>query len=192
MLETYEPKPTEASPSPLCAQYIGKSLAKTVVGALTALKKEVPSLAVRSETFPAPLAAYSEMDLAWAREAKGKNMSFLMRVRASRILGLETLREKYGETMPVQVQVFRLSPDTAIVALPGEVFVEHGLAIKRASPFRNTLVIELANSDDMHYVPTRKAFCEGDYEVVNSRLESGGGEMMVDAALRMLKSLSSE
>ena len=73
--------------------------------------------------------------------------------------------------------------------MPGEVFVEHSLAIKKASSFKNTLVIELANSDDMHYVPTRKAFCEAGYEVVNSRLESGAGEMMVDTALRLMKTL---
>jgi neutral ceramidase len=110
-------------------------------------------------------------------------------VRAGRIRSLESLREKYGNTMPVEVQVFRLGAETAVVTLPGEVFVEHGLAIKKASPFANTLVIELANSDEMHYVPTRKAFCEGDYEVVNSRLESGGGELMVEAAVEMLNEL---
>jgi hypothetical protein len=189
MLTPYQPKPTDASPSPLCAEYIGKALAKTVANAIPSLQRKTPSLAVRSETFQAPLATYSEMDLDWARASRGTSMAFLMRVRASRILGLESLRKKYGETMPVQVQVFRLSADTAIVTLPGEVFVGHSFAIKKASPFKNTLVIELANSNDMHYVPTRKAFCEAGYEVVNSRLESGAGEMMVDTALRLMKTL---
>lgn len=36
------------------------------------------------------------------------------------------------EVLPMEVQVFRLSEDVAIVALPGEVFVELGLAIKKA------------------------------------------------------------
>jgi neutral ceramidase len=189
MLLPYKPKPTTASPSPLNAPYIGQALAKTVAAAMPELKDDVPCLAVRSRTVQTPLAAFSEMDLAWAKEASGGQMSFLMRVRAGRIRSLESLRAKYGDAMPVEVQVFRLGSNTAVVTLPGEVFVEHGLAIKKASPFANTLVIELANSDEMHYVPTRKAFCEGDYEVVNSRLESGGGEMMVEAAVGMLNEL---
>ena len=90
--------------------------------------------------------------------------------------------------MPMEVQVFRLGGDVAIVALPGEVFVELGLAIKKASPFETTMVIELANSSPA-YVPTRKAFEQGDYEVVNSRVAPGGGEMLVKATLKMLREL---
>ena len=47
-------------------------------------------------------------------------------------------------------------------------------AIKKGSPFRNTLVVELVN-DAPGYIPTRKAFTEGSYETVNSRVQSGGG-----------------
>ena len=47
--------------------------------------------------------------------------------------------------MPLEVQAFRLNHETAIVTLPSEIFVEIGLAIKAASPFKTTLVIELAN-----------------------------------------------
>ena len=63
-----------------------------------------------------------------------------------------------------------------------------GPAIKRASPFATTLVIELCN-DAPGYVPTRKAFAEGSYETVNSRIAPGGGEMMVDLAVRLLTEL---
>jgi len=66
--------------------------------------------------------------------------------------------------------------------------VELGLAIKRASPFAATLVVELAQ-DSPEYVPTKKAFAEGSYETVNSRIAPGGGEMLVEAAARLLKSL---
>jgi hypothetical protein len=76
----------------------------------------------------------------------------------------------------------------AVVGLPGEVFVDLGLAIKRASPFPTTLVIELCQ-DATGYVPTTKAFAEGSYETVNSRIAPGGGEMMVETAVRLLKAL---
>jgi neutral ceramidase len=82
----------------------------------------------------------------------------------------------------------RLAPEVAVVTLPGEVFVELGLAIKRASPFRTTLVIELAN-DNPAYIPTKKAFAEGSYETVNSRVQPGSGEQMAEAATRLLKEL---
>ena len=91
-------------------------------------------------------------------------------------------------TLEEEVQVLRLNRDTAIVLLPGEVFVELGWAIKQASPFKHTLVIELSN-DNPAYIPTAKAFKEGGYETVNSRIEPGGGEQLVAEALRLLKSL---
>jgi len=85
----------------------------------------------------------------------------------------------------MEVQVFRLSSDTAVVCLPCEIFVELGLAIKRASPFRNTIVISICN-DRPSYVPTKKAFTEGSYEIRNARVRSGAGEMLVDAAGKLL------
>jgi len=189
MLTSYEPVPTDASPSPLNAEYIGKALAQTVQGALPTLADDVPDLAVRSRIVQAPLATFSPMDLEWAREAIEQDVTFLTRIRARRILGLDELRRQYGETIPLEVQVFRLGRETVVVTLPGEVFVELGLAIKAGSPFANTMVIELANQNDTRYVPVRKAFSEGSYEVVNSRLECGGGEMMVEAAVGLLKEL---
>ena len=74
------------------------------------------------------------------------------------------------------------------MAVPGEVFVDLGLAIKGASPFGATLVIELAH-DAPGYLPTRKAFAEGSYETVNSRIAPGGGERMVENAVRLLHQL---
>ena len=74
------------------------------------------------------------------------------------------------------------------IPVSGEVFVDLGLAIKRGSPFARTLVIELCN-DNPAYIPTKKAFVEGSYETVNSLIQSGGGEAMVETALRLLKEL---
>ncbi|MBI3469199.1 MAG: hypothetical protein HY000_39855 [Planctomycetes bacterium] len=114
-----------------------------------------------------------------------RELPFLKQVEAYKIVSLQMLE---GATLPMEVQVFRLSNDVAIVGLPGEIFVELGLAIKQASPFKTTLVIELCN-DAPGYVPTRKAFAEGSYETVNSRVQTGGGEMLVEAAGRLLKEL---
>jgi len=148
-----------------------------------------PALAVRSEIVQAPLQRYGPKEVAWARENIKKvgtrELSFLRQVEAYKILAVEMRR---GETMPIEVQVFRLARGVAVVGLPGEVFVDLGLAIKRASPFPTTLVIELCQ-DAPGYIPTKKAFAEGSYETVNSRIAPGGGEMMVEAAVRLLKAL---
>ena len=99
--------------------------------------------------------------------------------------------EGIGATLPAEVNVITLGKDLAIVALPGEVFVELGLAIKRGSPFRTTLVVELSNAVETCYVPTRAAFAGGSYEVTNSTLQPGAGEMLVEAALKQLRSAAS-
>jgi neutral ceramidase len=114
---------------------------------------------------------------------------FLQQRRARKILSLAEMRTRWGETYPLEVQVFRLSDQAAVVTLPGEIFVELGLAIKAGSPFRTTLIVELAN-DAPAYLPNREAFPQGDYEVINSRVAAGSGEMLVEAALQMLEELA--
>jgi hypothetical protein len=78
------------------------------------------------------------------------------------------------------------------VALPGEIFVDLGLAIKQASPFRATLVLELSNCVETMYVPTRDVCAGGSYEVTNSALMPGSGEILVEAAVRLLREVASE
>ena len=47
--------------------------------------------------------------------------------------------------------------------MPGEIFVDIGLNIKKASPYPYTFVVEMANGA-IGYLPTRKAFEQGGYE----------------------------
>ena len=85
-----------------------------------------------------------------------------------------------------------LGPDLAIVCLPGESFVELGLAIKRASPFRTTLVVELCNCVETIYIPPRVAYAGGSYEVTNSTVQPGAGELLVETAVRLLQDAARE
>ncbi len=84
-----------------------------------------------------------------------------------------------------------LGKDLAIVCLPGEVFVDLGLAIKRGSPFRTTLVVELSDCVETLYIPTRGAYAGGGYEVTNSAVQPGSGEMLVESALTLLRTAAS-
>jgi len=168
---------------------IGGTLAKDVIAKLPELTPVRPSLAARSVRVDVPIQQVPLEEVADARKKVDKvgtkDLPSLEQVRVCTVLHLASLPPVW----PLEVQAFRLGADTAIVTLPGEIFVEHGLSIKRASPFKHTFVIELAN-DNCAYVPTREAYAQGAYEVINSRLQQGGGEMLVDAALRLLKELA--
>lgn len=169
---------------------IGGMLAESILKALPELEATAESsLAVRRTVFQVPVQQYSTEEVAAARKEMEKfgekGAGPADPVLTYKIVALQVYEDA---AMSMEVQVFRLGRDVAIVTLPGEVFVEFGLRIKAASPFSTTLVIELAN-DAPGYIPTAKAFGEGGYETVNSRIAPGGGEKMAEVAIAMLKDL---
>jgi neutral ceramidase len=172
------------------ASRIGAALAETVKHAIASLKPvETLKLVSRRAIANVSVQRYSPEETAQARQDMFKvgtpELPFLEQVKTTKIMQLE-LRPVVW--LALEVQVFRLSDDLAIVGLPGEVFVELGLAIKRGSPFARTLVVELCN-DAPAYIPTKKAFAEGSYETVNSLIQPGGGETMVETALKLLNEI---
>jgi hypothetical protein len=101
---------------------------------------------------------------------------------------LETVAKR-DVPLEAEVQAIAFSDELAIVSLPGEIFVELGLAIKAASPFKNTFIAELANGS-IGYVPNREAYRQGNYEVVSARAEAGAGEKLAETALVLLRDLA--
>ena len=169
------------------SERIGTNLARAVLDTrLEPVSK--PSLAVRSKTIRVPLQRVSPEEAAGAMSrmemVSRPGMPFLEKVRVVKAADLAAL----GPEALMEVQVYRLDKETAFVCLPGEIFVELGLAIKRQSPFQRTFVLSICNNRP-GYVPTRKAFEEGGYEVENSRVAPGGGEMLVSAAVELLNAL---
>jgi neutral ceramidase len=106
--------------------------------------------------------------------------------------GVSRSLEGIGEYLPIDLTVITLGNDVAIVFLPGEVFVELGLAIKQASPFKTTFVIELSNCVESIYIPNRGAYAVGSYEVTNSNVKPGSGEMLVETAVGLLREAATE
>lgn len=81
--------------------------------------------------------------------------------------------------------------DYAILALPGEPFVELGLKIKSNSPFKLTSVFSYANGY-VGYIAPLTSYEEGGYEVMPTywnRLKKGAGEIFVEEGLKLLNSL---
>lgn len=91
------------------------------------------------------------------------------------------------EAFEVELQAVRIG-DCALIAFPGEMFVEVGLAIKRCSPFPYTYIIGCANGY-VGYLPTKEAFEEGGYEVVVARFTAESSEIVKEESLALLNSL---
>jgi neutral ceramidase len=107
-------------------------------------------------------------------------------------LEVERFRQEAEEqpTYQSELVAMRLG-DTALVGLPGEIFVEFGLLLKERSPFRQTYAAIYAN-DYAGYIATREAFVHGSYEVwpaLNARIGREGGYLIVDKAVELLEEL---
>ncbi len=103
-------------------------------------------------------------------------------------LRLEMARVE-NEPDPVEVMAIRIG-DAALVGLPGEAFCQLGMAIKRRSPARHTLVAGLCN-DAIGYLPIRAAFDQGGYEPTagSTFYVPGSAEQLVEAAVSLLEQL---
>jgi len=173
------------------AERIGTVLTGEVLKTFTKLDPIHPTcVVVRREIIKLPLPEVTSDDVAKARQiADTYNTSeaapFMALVNAFKVI---SVYEREGRPLEAEVQVMALGQELAWVGLPGEVFVEIGLAIKQASPYRVTIVTELAN-DSIGYIPDRKAYAEGNYEPVSARCAAGSGEMLVQASLRLLNEL---
>lgn len=100
------------------------------------------------------------------------------------------LESQQGQERKTWLQALRIG-DVAIVGVPAEYFTVLGLEIKRRSPFRHTVVAELAN-DWIGYLPDRRAHDLGGYQTwtgLHSYAEPGTGEAVADELVRMLTEL---
>jgi hypothetical protein len=169
---------------------IATALAGTVMAGWPALKPVATSAPrSRSEIVSLPVPKFTNEEIEESRRVAHRmsdpKIGTVPKAKAFAVL--DTLIRE-GKPIDVEVQVIALGDDVAFVSLPGEIFVELGLAIKKASPFKHTFIAELANGS-IGYIPNRAAYSEGNYEVVSARCAEGSGEMLVDAAIRTLREL---
>lgn len=113
-------------------------------------------------------------------------------VFAKEVVLLDALLAK-DRSVNVEVMAVAIGP-MVFVSAPGEMFVELGLALRKASPFPFTCPVSLANGC-VGYVPTAAAFAEGGggYEQRLSsytNLVPDAGDRMVREGVRLMKALS--
>jgi hypothetical protein len=175
------------------ARRIGTVLAGAVFKAWRSLEPVIrDALRVRSKIVQAPLSKITPDDIAKANDVAQRlsdpRTSFMEKVKAFQVLDVAA---REGKPLEVEIQVITLGDQIAWVSLPGEVFVELGLAIKKASPFKYTMIVELANGS-IGYIPNKPAYAEGNYEVVSARCAEGAGELMVATAINLLNGLATK
>jgi len=86
---------------------------------------------------------------------------------------------------PIQVQTLRIGLAT-LAGLPGELFVEYALDIKRRAPAR-TFPVSLVGGELQGYVVTPEAAGGSGYEAANALFAPASGAVMVDAVLALLR-----
>lgn len=96
-----------------------------------------------------------------------------------------------GQDRETWLQVMAFGDDVALVGVPAEYFTGLGVDIKKRSPFKYTVVAELAN-DWIGYLPDREAHQLGGYQTwmgLHSYAEVGTGEKIADEIVDMLEEL---
>ncbi|WP_437193343.1 neutral/alkaline non-lysosomal ceramidase N-terminal domain-containing protein [Planctomicrobium sp. SH527] len=200
--------------APEIGQEIGETISKAIPN-LTAIQNA--RMKVRASTVPLRLEEVTSADLQHSFELlkavkAGQKIPFLEHVVAYKrlmlanlayresppgvddyiSLGLSRIQKAPEGILPVKITVFTFGPDLAIVFLPGEPFTELGQSLKRASPYRTTLVIELSDCAETVYIPNRHAYAGGGYEVANSLVQPGSGERIVEVAVALLRAAAEE
>ena len=183
------------------AEQVGGALAEAAMGLVVA-ESQVNSVRMAAETVQLPWEQVPTIEEARAileRERAGLDQSSYGGQRC--LDWAEDLWETVstGDVTPykeVTLQAMRLG-DAVLVSLPGEVFVEIGLAIKACVQAENVFVVAYANNCEVGYVPTAAAFGEGGYEVDAApyyygvfRLSPDCERIYVEAACRLADRVS--
>jgi neutral ceramidase len=92
-------------------------------------------------------------------------------------------------TIPAPLSAWRAG-EVGLVFAPGEIFTETGMAVKRASPLRDTCFAAYTDAT-IGYVPVPEAYPEGGYEVTHAcRVAPAAAGMITETALSLLRSVT--
>jgi hypothetical protein len=98
-------------------------------------------------------------------------------------------RQLHGQThRNVEAQAIAIGDQVALLAVPGEPFVEIGLEIKRRSPFKHTFFSGYSNTG-WAYIPTAAAYPLGGYEVEITPFTPEAAGVLVEESLALLNIL---
>ncbi len=184
---------------------IGSGYAAIVTGILKKLKKiPVKKLKVTSNVVGIPFRVISDDEVRKAKEllarvsatASDGNMTSeglatgdgpVARFFAGQLI--EFKRKCSGKSRNFAMVSIKFGSELALTSLPGEIFTEIGLDIKKRSPFRQTLPVTLGMGE-CGYVPLARCFTRGGYEilpVVGGGPAENTAELLLKATLENLR-----
>jgi len=182
------------------AERIGLVLASGVLKALGERKPvENPSLKVVSEFVEVPLREYPPRDEA-ERLLKEMQTQFERARREGRYRDAKRLLDRINALdfalgfggwidqkgkVKLELQAISLG-DVVLLSIPNEVNVSIGLELKEKSWTDKLLILTLTNGCYM-YLLRKEEYEEGGYEEAACRLAPGSGEMVIEAALKLLE-----
>ncbi len=188
------------------ARELGERVADAVITALPELTEQPALLRVASGFAPLPLKIYDEADRMESRRKQAldrvRDLESASGTHPDRTEALieakqealysrieeyyATLLDAHSQSLDVELVAIRLG-NTAIISLPGEVFVAIALDIRRRSSVPITIFLGLAN-DYVGYIPSRNDSGEG-YEIVASRVTRSAADVLSKTALQLLEAL---
>jgi neutral ceramidase len=99
-------------------------------------------------------------------------------------------RDVQGKThRPLELHGIAIGDDIALIAMPGEPFVEIGLAVKNGSPFKHTLFSGYSNVG-WSYIPMASDYPLGGYEVEVTPYDPAAADVIVRESLTLLNDLA--
>lgn len=174
------------------ARRVGMSVGAVALNVLAKAEftAEAP-LGIKSETIALPIRDLGGSDEELVkREAPGIGLGTGDEVYLKEAALVREMKAK-SPTVDVEVQAMRIG-SAGIASNPAELFCQFGLDIKRGSPWKPTMVVELANRC-CGYVATSEAFLGGGYEVRTARcsyLGPGAGDQIANTSARLLCQLA--
>lgn len=152
---------------------------------LTLPIKELPALEEVQECYTQAQERIDQLDHEDATEHERRTAT----MRAKRAKITRDLVSEFGglSELTFELQIFQLG-DLALVAMPGEPFVETALRIKAESPFEYTFFSGYSNIGHC-YIPTAQAYDDGGYEVDRTPVKAGAVDIIVQETLDQLRSL---
>ncbi len=185
-------------------QWMGEVLGKDVLKICENLKEiSVPELKVGQRKLNIPRHSLSPLQLKIAKKIVEKGIESLNQEEKKEWLKLENnfgAEKVWAKEMIllnqepplVEIEVTAISiGEVAIVGLPGEMFAEYGLKIKREARFRQVFIAQLCNGC-VGYIPTKETFSQpAGYEqrLARSKLIPEAGNIITQTALELLKNL---
>jgi len=181
-------------------QWMGEVLGKDVLKICENLKEiSVPELKVGQKKLNIPRRSSSPLQLKIAKKiVDEENLTQEEKKEWSKLdngFGDEKVWAKEmilvnQEPPAIETEVTAISlGEIAILGLPGEVFVEYGLRIKKEAKFRQVFITQLCNGS-VGYIPTKEAFSQlTGYEqrlARSSKLTPDAGNIITESALEIL------